>query len=169
MAAHQRGKQQLLFARKAGHVGVLEEIRAVTVVLGMGDVEARFVQPRRPAQYRLGQRVFQAPFGLDLFQEPVRRWTRRDRPELIDVVALFHGAHAAHARILVREAAHQVVEQSLPHGAFGHANPVDAEVFDHLHHDRQAGRKYRRPLGVHFRKIELVHVSRGDHPFGQHV
>jgi hypothetical protein len=46
------------------------------------------------------------------------------------VVALFHGAHAAHARILVGEAAHQVVQQPLAHGAFRHAHPVDAEVLD---------------------------------------
>ena len=56
----------------------------------------------------------------------------RSACRLVDVVAHFHGAHAAHARILVGESAHQVVEQPFAHGAFGHADTIDAEILDHL-------------------------------------
>ena len=83
------------------------------------------------------------------------------------MVALLHGAHAAHARILVREAPHQVVQQALAHGAFRLANPVDAEVLDDFQENRQPGGKHRGALGIHVLEIEFIHVPRRDHPFGE--
>ena len=85
----------------------------------------------------------------------------------IDVVALLHGAHAAHARVLVGEAAHEVVQQSLAHGAFGHPDPVDAEVLDDLQQDREPRGKHRRALGIHVLEIQLIDVTRGDDALGE--
>ena len=99
---------------------------------------------------------------------------QRDRGRLdavglqrVDVIALLHGAHAAHARILVGEAAHQIVEQSLAHRALGHAHAIDAEVLDHFQQDRETRRKHRRALGIDVREIEIVDVPGRDHALGE--
>ncbi len=83
------------------------------------------------------------------------------------MVALFHGAHAAHARILVGEAPHEVVQQPFAHGAFGLAHPIDAEVLDDFQQNRQPGGKHRGALGIHVLQIEFIHMARGDHPLGE--
>ena len=91
------------------------------------------------------------------------------RLQLVDVVALFHRAHAANARIFVGEAAHEIVEQSLAHRAFGHAHTVDAEVLDHFQQYRQSRGKHRRALCVHVRQIQFIDMSRGDDALGESV
>ena len=113
------------------------------------------------------KRVLQAPLGLDLLEQ--RDGGRLDAVRLhrVDVIAPLHGAHAAHARILVGEAAHEVVEQSLAHRAFGDAYAIDAEVLDDLQQDRETGRKHRRALRIDVLEIEIVHMPRGDHALGE--
>ena len=98
------------------------------------------MQPGRPAQHRFRQRVFQSPVGFDLFQQ--LHGGRFDAVRLhgIDVIAQFHGAHAAHPGVLVGESPHQVVQQPLAHGAFRDPDPVDAEVVDDFQQDREAAR-----------------------------
>jgi hypothetical protein len=53
------------------------------------------------------------------------------------VIAHLHRAHAAHARVLVGESAHEVVQQALAHRALGHPHPIDAEALDDLPEDRE--------------------------------
>ena len=91
----------------------------------------------------------------------------RSACSVVDVIALLHGAHAAHARIFIGESAHEVVEQSLAHRALGDAYAIDAEVLDDLQQDRQTGRKHRRALGIDVLEIEIVHMTRRDHALGQ--
>jgi hypothetical protein len=120
-----------------------------------------------PSAARFRQRILEAPFGLDLLEQRTAVASTRSACSAVDVVALLHGAHAAHARILVGEAPHEVVQQSLAHRAFGHAHPVDAEVLDDFQQDGQTRRKHRRALGVHVRQIEVIDVTRGDHALGE--
>ena len=148
VTADQRRQQQLLLAREARHVGILEQVGAVAVVFGVRDIEAGFVQTRRPAQHRLRQRIFQSPLGFNLFEQGDRGHLDAFCLGDVDVIAFLHGAHAAHARILVGEPPHEIVEQSFAHRALGYANPIDAEVLDHFQEDREARGKHRRALGV---------------------
>ena len=46
---------------KSGHVRVLEQIRAVLLIVRMRDVEADLVQARGPRQHQLGERLVQPP------------------------------------------------------------------------------------------------------------
>jgi hypothetical protein len=88
---------------------VFEQIGAVTVIAGMRNVQACLVQPRGPAQHGFRQGVFQSPGVFDLLQQ--RHRGRFDAVSLhfVDVVALLHGAHAAHARIFIGESSHEIV------------------------------------------------------------
>ena len=62
LARNQECQEALLGARKTGHVGVLGDIGTVSLVAVVRDVEADFVQLRRPDQYLFGQRRRQLPF-----------------------------------------------------------------------------------------------------------
>ena len=61
MRADQAREQPLLLAREARHVGVLEQVGAVAVVAVVRDVEPDLVQPRRPVQRQLGERILEPP------------------------------------------------------------------------------------------------------------
>ncbi len=64
----------------------------------------------------------------------------------IDVVALLHAAHGALARVLVRVAAQQVVEQAFAHGAIGHLHALDAELLEHLGEDGHTAGERQLPF-----------------------
>ena len=167
MSSDQRRQQQLLLARETGHVGVLQQVGTVPLILRVRDVQTGFVQPRGPSQHGFGQRVLQTPLGLDLLEQGHRRRFDAAGLNFIDVVAFLHGAHAAHARIFIGESSHQVVQQPFAHGTLGLADPVDAEVFDDFEENRHAGWKHRGALGVHILEIELIHMTRRDHALGE--
>ncbi len=93
--------------------------------------------------------IFQTPIRLYLLEQADCGGLDAVGLQLVDVVALFHRPHAAHARILVGEAAHEIVKQPFAHRALGHAHPIDAEVFNDLQQDRQSRREHRRTLRVH--------------------
>src|ERR1700753_4115911 len=75
------------------------------------------------------------------------------------MVALLHRAHAAYARILIGEAAHEVVQETLAHRALRDPDAIHAEVLDDLQQNRESGGKYRRALGVDVLEIEVVDVA----------
>ncbi len=52
--ADQAREHPLFLARESRHVGVLQQVRAVLLVLRVRDVQADLVQPRRPREQRLG-------------------------------------------------------------------------------------------------------------------
>ena len=91
------------------------------MIFGMGDVKTGLVQPRRPAQRHLRERILEPPALLDLLQQRDRGGFDSIGLLVIDVIALLHRAHAAHPRIFIREAPDQVVEQALAHRAIGGA------------------------------------------------
>ena len=125
------------------------------------------VQPRRPAQHGFRERIFQPPIRFDLLEQGDHRRFNPIRLDAVDVIAHFHGAHAAHPGIFIGEAAHQIVQQALAHGALGHPDAVYAEVLDDFQQYGQSGRKHRRALGIHVRQVELVHMAGRDHPLGE--
>ena len=137
------------------------------MVFGVRDVEPALVQPRGPAQHRFGERILEPPFRLHLLQQMHGGGFDAVGLQRIDVIALLHGAHAAHARILVGEAAHEVVQQSLAHRAFRDADAVDAEVLDDFQEDRETRRKHRRALGIDVLEIQIIDVPGRDHPLGE--
>ena len=62
------------------------------------------------------------------------------------MVALLHRAHGAVARILVRVAAHHVVQQALAHRAFGPAHLLDLQLREDLGEDGHATGEHRAPV-----------------------
>ena len=116
----------------------------------------------------LGERVLESPFGLDLLEQ--RDGGRFDAVGLqrVDVVALLHRAHAAHARVLVGEAAHHVVQQALAHRALGDAHAARCPRLSTISSRiaSPAG-KHRRALRVDVRQLQLVDVAGGEHPLGE--
>ena len=117
MRADDGREDPLLFLRKSRHVRVLEQIRAVLVIVRMRDVQADLVQPRGPRQHQLRERLVQLPLAGRLPQEIQRRRFDALGLRRVDVIALLHRAHAALARVFVGEAADQVVQQTLAHRA----------------------------------------------------
>ena len=53
----------LLFLRKSRHVRVLQQIRAVLVIVRVRNIEADLVQPRSPRQHELRERLVQLPLA----------------------------------------------------------------------------------------------------------
>ena len=111
--------------------------------------------------------VLEPPLRLDLLQQAYGGGFDAVGLQRVDVVALLHGADAAHPGILVGESAHQIVKQSLAHRAFGDAHAVDAEILDNFQEYRETRRKHRRTRGVDVLEIEVIDVSRRDHALGQ--
>jgi hypothetical protein len=70
---HDEREQQLLVAREARQIAVLEQIRAVLVVAGVRDAEADLVEARGPAEVLARGLVIELPRERDLLEERVRR------------------------------------------------------------------------------------------------
>ena len=146
MRADQRGQNLLFFLRKSRHVGMLEQIGAVLLVMRVRHVQTDLVQLRGPAQHRFREGIVQRPFGLGLAQEVQCRRLHSRGLRQIDVIAPLHGAHAAHARILVGEAPDQVIKQAFAQRPFGGLHRLDVEHGENLRQDRHAARKHRQAL-----------------------
>ena len=138
MCADDAREYPLLFLRKPGHIGVLEQIGAVLLVVRMRYIESDLVQARRPRQHQLGERLIQTPCSLGLAQKIQR--SRLDALGLreIDVIARLHRPYAQHARVLVREASDQVVEQPFAQRAVRNSHRLDLEYAENLREDRES-------------------------------
>ena len=67
--ANKARDQALLFARKPRQVGMLQEIRGMFVMPGVGDIQSDFVQSGCPAQCLLSQRILEIPDARGLTEE----------------------------------------------------------------------------------------------------
>src|ERR1700692_2604524 len=61
MTADQAGEQALLLARETGHVGVLQQICAMTMIAAVRDIKSRLVQARGPLQRKIRQGILEPP------------------------------------------------------------------------------------------------------------
>ncbi len=145
--AHDGGEQLLFLARKARQVGMLQQVGAMVMVVGVGDVEPDLVQACRPAQHRLGQGLDECPVVAHLPQEGERGFFHAVGLRHVDVEAGFHGTHAAHARILVGQAPDQVVEQPLAQRSVRDTQVLDAQHVEDLDQDGEAARDDLEALG----------------------
>ena len=152
--AHDGGEQLLFLARKARQVGMLQQIGAMVMVVGVGDVEPDLVQTCRPAQHRLGQGLDERPVLAHLPQERESGLLHAVGLRHVDVEAGFHGPHATHARILVGQAAEQVVEQPLAQRPVRDSQGFDAEHVEDLNEDGQPARDDLETLGCEPGQLE---------------
>ena len=100
------------------------------------------MQPRRPLQRKIRERILEPPRVAHLRQKLEHARLHALRLRKIHVIALLHRAHRAFARILIREAAQHVVEKPLAHGAVGDAHLLDRQHLKYFGEDRGAAGKY---------------------------
>ncbi len=85
----------------------------------------------------------------------------------VDVVTARHCAHGALARILVLQAAEQVVQQTLAQRPVRHFQPVDAQHSDQFDQDGQAAGPDLRPPFRQSRHLQRRQGSRSDDALDQ--
>ena len=140
--SHQRGQHRLRLTREPRHVAVGEQVRAVLVVLVMGDEDPRLVQARGPAEKLLRILAVEPPLRGHLAMQ--REGGDGDPLPLcgVDPIALDPALHGGVAHVLVADAADEVEQQTLTERHLGDVEVLDVERV-------QGGRQHRDPTREH--------------------
>ena len=151
MAEHELRQNGLLFARKARHVGIFENIGRMLVVAGVGDVHADFVQKPRPIHILL-------PISQFLHRRVVRQANAFHKlaggvghaAGLVeaDMIALLKLRGGLVAHVFVELAADKIVKHAIAQSSIGNHHFFDVQLFKCGHHHRQ-------PAGKHFDAVGL--------------
>ncbi|RTZ78424.1 MAG: hypothetical protein DSZ01_05410, partial [Gammaproteobacteria bacterium] len=164
---HQPGEQPLRLPREPRQVGVGEDVGAVLVVAAVGDGQAEFVQTGRPLQQLPVFRLFQVPVAAHLLQQVQRGGRHPFALGLVQAVALYQCLHRPVARIVVLDAAQQLIEQTFSQGEVRNAHLLDIEGLEHGAEHRETTGEYRPAIVAQRRELHLVHVARFDQGLAQ--
>ena len=112
MRKHDARQPLLLHAREAGHVGVLDDVRAVFVIAGVRDLEPDLVQPRRPRENVARFFGIERPRFRNLVEDPPGGAFDARRLLVVYAVVIAQPTDRPIADVFMADAAEQIVEQA---------------------------------------------------------
>ena len=163
MCTHQRREEPLLVLREAGDVRVREHVGAMHLVLAVRDGQAELVQPGSPAQHRAVVRA-ELPGAGDLVEQAQRRRLHARGLRGVDAVADHQRIHRCIARIVVADAADQVVQHALAQRRAADHHPLQPQRVEGRFQDEQPAGDERPPILRQAGQVDGVDVPGAEQP-----
>ena len=163
MAEHQQAEPVQFGLRETGRIGIVQDVRAVLVVVAVRDAAADLVQLRRPAQLallarqfsRVAGRVELAQQGAGDFPHPAR--LRRVRAELGGQPLHRRAADVGFSMLAVQ----QVVQDAMAQCALGCLHLLDLQQVEQRQQHAQAAADHGAPVFLQALELHPVGAARG--------
>ncbi|KPX74892.1 Uncharacterized protein ALO84_05685 [Pseudomonas syringae pv. maculicola] len=138
---------------------MLDQIRAVLVVMIVGDVQPDFMHLGGPAQQFGVALVLQLPALGNLLQRMQRLGFDACGLFQIDVITLHQRAEGALTHVFVVMTAHQVVQHAFTQGTFAVIHALEFQRIEDRFQNRQTGRENRTAVGFDAVEVDFLDVA----------
>ena len=166
MGAHQQRQVLLLLAGKTGHIGIRQQVGAMSVVLSVGDTQPDFMQLRRPEQC-IPVGIVKAPALAYLVEQGFGSCCHLVGLLPVHIVTQRNICHGRLAYVLVLAPADQLVDNAFAQGAVGYLDMLQVQRLDNGAEDGDPSRKDRFAAIRQSLQVQLVMVARGNQPLAQ--